>query len=150
KTGLTTNSQDPKQVIKIAGDGLLYQFGVSAGKGSWKDLTAHPHAVVNLLMLKNGLEQVIKWAMESIKIGAKKILLIGYKGTNPDFIPDKVELSQAFAFMTSIRKKFDLDVAADDYIRRKLGLTNACAAGFVRIDVYGKRHKCCFDDCEFS
>ena len=42
RAGLTTNARDPGQIMALADSGLLYSFGVSAGKGEWTVLAAHP------------------------------------------------------------------------------------------------------------
>ena len=67
-TGLTTNARDPGQVSALADAGLLDSFGVSAGKGEWQALVAHPRAIVNLLLLRGGLSQVMGWACEVVHL----------------------------------------------------------------------------------
>jgi hypothetical protein len=56
---LTTNTRDPDQVLRLADVGLLDSFGVSAGKGEWQRLVAHPRAVINLLLWRGNLPQVM-------------------------------------------------------------------------------------------
>lgn len=147
--GLTTNAQDPELVIRLADEGLLRTFGVSAGKGRWTELAPHPRAIVNLLLLKNGLPQVMDWAIQAIRKGAGTLLLLGYKGIVSRFRPETDELSEAFLLLTRLGRKFKIAVAADDYTRRRLCLTETCGNGFIRIDINGITDKCCFSDCEY-
>ncbi len=150
KAGLTTNARDPEEVLRLADAGLLDTFGISAGKGIWQRPVAHPAAVVNLLLLQKGLVQVMKWATESVRLGAGRLLLLGYKGSVSDFTPTTDELSEALLLLTCLGKKFGTAVAADDYTRRRLGLTTTCGEGFRRIDIYGRTDFCCFPECEYS
>jgi hypothetical protein len=132
RAGLTTNGRDPIQVAALADVGLLHSFGVSAGKGQWRALVAHPHAIVNLLLLRGGLSQVMGWACQALRGGARCLLLLGYKGADAAFVP--------WAGVT---------VAADDYTRRRLGLAEMCGKGFLRVGLDGARDRCCFPNCEY-
>ncbi len=149
KAGLTTNAQDPEKILRLADAGLLDMYGVSAGKGMWPRLAAHPRAVVNLLLLRNGMDQVMNWAVEAIRLGAGRLLLLGYKGTVSDFTPTTDELSQAFLLLNSLGKRLGTMIATDDYTRRRLGLTHTCGEGFRRIDIHGRVDRCCFPECEY-
>ena len=149
RVGLTTNARDPGQVTALADAGLLHSFGVSAGKGEWQTLVGHPSAIVNLLLLRGGLSQVMKWAGEALRRGACCLLLLGYKGADPQFIPSRDELSDAFSLLTYLGRRVGVVVAADDYIRRRLDLTEVCGEGFLRINLDGTRECCCFPTCEY-
>ena len=148
-TGLTTNARDPGQVSALADAGLLDSFGVSAGKGEWQALVAHPRAIVNLLLLRGGLSQVMGWACEALQRGARCLLLLGYKGADPQFTPLVGELSDAFSLLTRLGHRTGVTIGADDYTRRRLGLTDTCGAGFLRVSLNGTRDRCCFPACEY-
>lgn len=149
QTGLTTNGRAPGEVLALADAGLLDRFGVSVGKGAWTALVAHPRAVVNLLLLQDGLPQVLRWAAEAVRRGANCLLLLGYKGNRPEFTPTAGELTDAFSLLTALGRRAGLVVAADDYSRRRLGLIETCGEGFVRFDLDGTRDYCCFPSCEY-
>jgi hypothetical protein len=149
RAGLTTNSRDPGLVTALAEAGLLDSFGVSAGKGEWTALVAHPHAVVNLLLLRGGLADVTAWAVEAVRRGARCLLLLGYKGARSEFAPTTAELADAFSLLTMLGRRAGVTVAADDYTRRRLGLTQMCGEGFVRVNLDGTRDSCCFPTCEY-
>ena len=147
--GLTTNARDPGQIMALADSDLLYSFGVSAGKGEWTDLTAHPRAVINLLLLRGGLKKVMELAVQAILHGAVCLLLLGYKGSRYEFAPTTDELSAAFSLLTRLGQRARVTVAADDYTRRRLGLADTCGEKFVRINLDGMRDTCCFPSCEY-
>ncbi len=147
--GLTTNAQDPALVLSLAQAGLLASFGVSAGKGDWTALVAHPCATVNLLLLRGGLVEVKSQAVEAIRRGASHLLLLAYKGDRPELAPATDELAQAFALLTLLGRWAGVTIAADDYTRRRLGLAHACGQGFVRVSLEGTRDTCCFPNCEY-
>ena len=149
RAGLTTNARDPGQIMALADSGLLYSFGVSAGKGEWTVLAAHPRAVINLLLLRKGLKQVTEWAVQAILHKAVCLLLLGYKGARHEFVPRTDELSDAFSLLTGLGQRSGVTVAADDYTRRRLGLAETCGEGFVRINLDGSRDICCFPCCEY-
>jgi len=149
RTGLTTNARAPDLVARLAGAGLLDSFGVSAGKGAWTALVAHPAAVVNLLLLAGGLAQVTGWAGAALRQGARCLLLLGYKGDRPGLTPTAVELGDAFALLAGLGRRAGATVAADDYPRRRLGLSAACGEGFLRVTLEGARDRCCFPTCEY-
>ena len=151
RAGLTTNAREPEMVIALADAGLLWSFGVSAGKdeGEWTALVAHPRAVVNLLLLRGGLEEVMSLAGEAVRRGARRLLLLGYKGNRQRFVPSTAELAEAFGLLTLLGRRAGLVVAADDYTRRRLGLSQTCGEGFVRINLDGTRDPCCFPSCEY-
>jgi hypothetical protein len=149
RAGLTTNSRDPGLVTALAEAGLLDSFGVSAGKGEWTALVAHPHAVVNLLLLCGGLMDVTTWAVEAVRQGARCLLLLSYKGARSEFAPTTVELTDAFSLLTMLGHRAGVMVAADDYTRRRLGLTQTCGEGFMRVNLDGTRDSCCFPTCEY-
>ena len=149
RAGLTTNARDPGLVVTLADAGLLDSFGVSAGKGEWMALVAHPVAVVNLLLLRGGLGDVTGWAVEAVREGARCLLLLGYKGDRPEFAPSTTELADAFSLLTTLGRMAGVTVAADDYTRRRLGLTETCGKGFLRINLDGTRDSCCFPTCEY-
>jgi hypothetical protein len=148
RAGLTTNARAPGLVVSLADAGLLESFGVSAGKGEWTSLAAHPRAVVNLLLLRGGLATVSGQAVEAIRLGARRLLLLGYKGNRPEFTPTTEELTAAFSLLTGLGRRAGLAVAADDYTRRRLGLAQTCGAGFQRVNLDGSRDACCFPACE--
>jgi MoaA/NifB/PqqE/SkfB family radical SAM enzyme len=147
--GLTTNASNPGLVIALADTGLLESFGVSAGKGEWMTLVAHPRAIVNLLLLQGGLSEVMSWIVEAIRRGTRRLLLLSYKGRRPEFVPSTNELADAFNLLAMLGKRMGLIVAADDYTRRRLGMVQTCGEGFVRINLDGTHHPCCFPDCEY-
>lgn len=149
RAGLTTNARAPALVARLADQGLLDSFGVSAGKGDWTVLAGHPAAVVNLLLLADRLPEVTGWAVEALRHGAQRLLLLGYKGDLPAFAPATAELAAAFALLTGLGRAANAVVAADDYTRRRLGLSATCGEGFVRIALDGTRDSCCFPNCEF-
>jgi hypothetical protein len=149
RAGLTTNARDPAQVVALADANLLERFGVSAGKGDWKALAAHPRAVINLLLLRGGLPQVLDWAVEAVRRHTGCLLLLGYKGDRPEFAPTTPELSNAFALLTGLGHSAGISVAADDYVRRRLGLSDRCGQGFLRVNLDGTRDGCCFPACEY-
>ena len=105
RAGLTTNARDPAQVVALSDAHLLDRFGVSAGKGNWQALVAHPRAVVNLLLLRGGLPQVLHWMVEALRQGANCLLLLGYKGDRSEFTPTDAELSGAFALLTGLGRR---------------------------------------------
>jgi len=149
RAGLTTNARDPGLVTALADAGLLESFGVSAGKGEWTALVAHPRAVVNLLLLRGGLAETTSQAVEAVRRGARCLLLLGYKGERPAFAPSMAELSDAFSLLTTLGRRAGLTVAADDYTRRQLGLVQTCGEGFLRVHLDGSRDTCCFPACEY-
>jgi len=149
RTGLTTNARDPGLVIALAGAGLLDSFGVSAGKGTWTALAGHRAAVVNLLLLAGRLPETTGLALEALKHGSRRLLLLGYKGDRPEFAPTTAELASAFTMLTALGRRAGATVAADDYTRRRLGLSNVCGEGFLRVTLEGTRDRCCFPMCEY-
>ena len=149
RAGLTTNARDPEQVMALADSGLLKSFGVSAGKGEWTVLAAHPSAVINLLLIRGGLKKVLEWSVRALLHGSVCLLLLGYKGTRHEFAPTMEELSTAFSLLTSLGRRAGVTVAADDYTRRRLGLVETCGEGFLRINLDGTRDNCCFLSCEY-
>ncbi|WP_176229020.1 hypothetical protein [Candidatus Hakubella thermalkaliphila] len=118
-------------------------------RGGWKALVAHPRATVNLLLLRGGLAEVTSWAVEAIRRGARRLLLLGYKGHQTQFVPPTGELASAFSLLTMLGRRVGLVVAADDYSRRRLGLAQTCGEGFVRVSLDGRRDRCCFVACEY-
>jgi len=149
RTGLTTNARAPGLVTALADAGRLESFGVSAGKEEWTSLVAHPRAVVNLLLLRGGLADVTDWAVEAVRRGARCLLLLGYKGDRSEFAPSTAELADAFGLLTALGRRAGAVVAADDYTRRRLGLTETCGEGFMRVNLDGTRDSCCFPVCEY-
>jgi hypothetical protein len=149
RAGLTTNARAPGLVIELADAGLLDSFGVSAGKGAWTALVGHPCAVTNLLLLAGRLPEVTGLAVEALKHSAHCLLLLGYKGDRPEFAPTTAELADAFALLTRLGRRTGATVAADDYTRRRLGLSATCGEGFVRVTLDGGRDRCCFPACEY-
>jgi len=149
RAGLTTNARAPDLVARLADQGLLDSFGVSAGKGAWTALAGHPAAVVNLLLLAGRLPEVTGWAVEALRHDARRLLLLGYKGDQPAFAPATAELAAFFALLTGLGRATGVVIAADDYTRRRLGLSTTCGEGFVRIALDGTRAGCCFPTCEF-
>ena len=103
--GLTTNARVPDLVARLADRGLLDSFGVSAGKGEWTALAGHPVAVVNLLLLAGRLPEVTGWAVAALHHGARRLLLLGYKGDQPAFAPTTAELAAAFALLTGLGER---------------------------------------------
>ncbi|HOU14308.1 MAG TPA: radical SAM protein [Anaerolineae bacterium] len=147
--GLTTNARDPGLVIGLAEQGLLDSFGVSADKGEWTALVAHPLAIVNLLLLRDTLPAVLRQAGAALRCGAHHLLLLGYKGADPTLRPPTAELAAAFSLLTGLGRAANVVVAADDYIRRRLALSETCGADFLRITLEGRREPCCFAACEY-
>ena len=150
RAGLTTNAREPGLVMALADAGLLESFGVSAGKGEWTTLVSHPRAVVNLLLLRDGLDELMKWASGALRRGARRLLLLGYKGDRAEFVPSVAELAEAFSLLTLLGRRAGAVVAADDYTRRRLGLIGACGEGFLRVNLDGTRDTCCFPACEYQ
>jgi hypothetical protein len=149
RAGLTTNARDPGHVLRLADAGSLDSFGVSAGKGEWQRLVGHPRAIANLLLLRGNLPQVMAWAVEALRCGARCLLLLGYKGSDSQFTPPTVELSDAFGLLTRLGHAAGVTIAADDYTRRRLGLVETCGEGFLRVNLDGARDCCCFPTCEY-
>ncbi|MBN1889440.1 MAG: radical SAM protein [Thermoflexales bacterium] len=149
QVGLTTNARNPGQVLALLEDGLLDSLGVSAGKGDWLALAAHPHATVNLLLLRGGQAELVRQAVEAIRQGVHCLLLLGYKGHRPELGPSTHELSDAFSLLTVLGRQTRVVVAADDYTRRRLGLAHSCGEGFVRVSLDGNSDRCCFPHCEY-
>jgi hypothetical protein len=135
--------------LALADAGLLESFSVSPGKGDWTAMVAHPRAIVNLLLLRGGQADVMRWAVEAIRRGARCLLLLGYKGNRPEFVPSTYELSDALRLLTLLGRKTNVTIAADDYTRRRLGLAQTCGEGFVRVQLDGSRDSCCFPSCEY-
>jgi hypothetical protein len=67
----------------------------------------------------------------------------------PDFAPTTGELSDAFGLLTGLGCSAGFTVAADDYTRRRLGLSDTCGEGFLRVNLDGARDDCCFPACEY-
>jgi len=149
RAGLTTNARAPDLVLSLTDAGLLESFGVSAGKGEWTAMVAHPRAIVNLLLLHNGQADVMQWAVEAIQRGARCLLLLGYKGNCSEFVPSTSALSDVFRLLTLLGRKTNVTIAADDYTRRRLGLAQTCGEGFARFQMDGSRDSCCFPSCEY-
>ena len=149
RVGLTTNARAPGLVTALADAGRLESFGVSAGKGEWTSLVAHRRAVVNLLLLRGGLADVTDWTVEAIRRDARCLLLLGYKGGRSEFAPSTAELADAFGLLTALGRRAGAVVAADDYTRRRLGLTETCGEGFMRVNLDGTRDSCCFPVCKY-
>ena len=102
RAGLTTNARDPRAVAALADLRLLESFGVSAGKGSWTELVAHPRAITNLLLLLGGLPQIAAWAAQAVHCGARHLLLLAYKGGRREFAPSSSEIADAFALLAAL------------------------------------------------
>jgi hypothetical protein len=147
--GLTTNAYNPGLVLQMADQGLLESFGVSAEKGEWLHLVSHPRAIVNLLLLRNAVNETIRQAATAVRCGAKRLLLLGYKGNRPEFTPSTAELSDVYFMLNLLGRKLVVTIAADDSTRRRLGLTTTCGEGFLRVRIDGAREPCCFGSCEF-
>lgn len=148
-TGLTTNSHSPLLIKELLREGLLHHVGISAGKGHWLDLVSLPEATVNLLLLHQGLETILKQALQAIEKRGESLLLLSYKGDNPSLSPTINELQMAYSLLATLKRKKGVAIATDDYIRRKLKLTTICGQGFVRIAIDGRRDPCCFPSCEY-
>lgn len=149
RAGLTTNASAPGRVTALADAGLLESFGVSAGKGEWTALVAHPCATVNLLLVRGAVAEVSSWAVWAIRQGARRLLLLGYKGDRAELAPSTAELADAYGLLTLLGRRSGVIVAADDYTRRRLGLAETCGEGFVRVSLDGQRDPCCFPTCEY-
>lgn len=147
--GLTTNARDPALMTTLAEKGLLDSFGVSAGKGDWTALVAHPLAIVNLLLLRDTLPDVLRQAGEALRCGAHQVLLLGYKGNDLALRPTTAELAAAFNLLTGLGRACGVVIAADDYTRRRLSLIQTCGDDYVRVNLDGSRDRCCFPDCEY-
>jgi hypothetical protein len=149
RAGLTTNARAPDLVLSLTDARLLESIGVSAGKEAWTAMVAHPRAIVNLLLLRGGQADVMRWAVEATQRGARCMLLLGYKGNRPEFVPSTSELSDVFSLLTMLGRKTNVTIAADDYTRRRLGLAQTCGKGFVRVQLDGSCDSCCFPTCEY-
>lgn len=149
RAGLTTNAFNPHLVFELAEQGLLESFGVSAGKAEWLRLVSHPRAFVNLLLLQNSVNETIHRAVTALQHGAQHLLLLGYKGGRSEFRPSTAELSDAYTMLNMLGRKLNLTIAADNYSRRRLGLTTICGDGFLRIRIDGSREPCSFGSCEY-
>ncbi len=149
RVGLTTNGCTPDKIKQLAALNLLDSFGVSAGKGDWLELAGHPRAIINLLLLRGGLQTVLEQAVQAIKSGARCLLLLVYKGSSKHFSPGNTELEDAYSLLTMLCRKEKVTIAVDDYARRRLQLIKSCGEGFIRINLDGTREMCCFSDCEF-
>jgi hypothetical protein len=149
RTGLTTNGRAPHEVLALADAGLLDRFGVSAGKGDWEALVAHPRAVTNLLLLCGGLSQLLAQATRAVALGAGCLLLLSYKGDRADFVGTPDELADAFGLLNVLGQRAGVSVAADAYTLRRLGLIDACGDDFIRVDLDGRTDDCCFPTCDY-
>ena len=147
--GLTTNASHPTLVASLADSGLLASFGVSAGKGEWLALAGHPRATVNLLLLGGGLPELARSAAQALRAGARRLMLLGYKGSRRAFSASDRETQDAFAVLGQLGRASGAQVAADDYTRRRLGLIETCGEGFVRVSIEGEADRCCFPECEY-
>ncbi len=147
--GLTTNARDPALITALAEKDLLDSFGVSAGKGEWLALVAHPLAIVNLLLLQDTVSEVLHQAGEALRHGAHQLLLLGYKGKDLTLRPTTAELAAAFNLLTGLGRACGIVIAADDYTRRRLSLIQTCGDDYVRVNLDGSRDRCCFPECEY-
>ena len=89
------------------------------------------------------------WTVEALRHRANCLLLLGYKGSCPAFVPTADELSNAFGLLAGLGRSAGVTVAADDYVRRRLGLSSVCGEGFLRVNLDGARDDCCFPACEY-
>ena len=105
--------------------------------------------MVNLLLLAGRLPETAGLAVEALQHGSRRLLLLGYKGDRLQFAPTTAELASAFAMLTALGHRAGATVAADDYTRRRLGLSNVCGEGFLRVTLEGARDHCCFPACEY-
>ncbi len=89
------------------------------------------------------------YAVTALREGVRCLLFLGYKGDQAEFVPATGELSEAFGLLTGLGRELGVPVAADDYTRRRLGLTATCGEGFLRVNLDGTREVCCFPACEY-
>ncbi len=89
-------------------------------------MVPHPRAIVNLLLLRTSRADVMRWAVEAIRRGARCLLLLGYKGNRAEFAPSTSELSDVFRLLTLLGTRTGVTIATDDYTRRRLGLAHKC------------------------
>jgi len=101
-----------------------------------------------IVSLADEFENILR-QVEAIQRGARCLLLLGYKGSRPKFVPSTSELSDAFRLLTLLGRKTGMTIAADDYTRRRLGLAQTCGEGFVHVPLDGSRDSCCFPSCEY-
>jgi len=112
-------------------------------------LIRYSSATVNLLLLHGGLRNVLEQTFLAMENGARRLLLLGYKGGHSPFFPESSEVVDAYSILMMLGKRAGITIAADDYTRRRLQLSESCGAGFVRINIDGTRDVCCFPNCEF-
>lgn len=148
---LTTNATFPEAIPSLTG---LASLSISVGKGSWREVLAqaahYPFPVTaNILLLKGGMDRVKGETADVLKAGGKRLLFLSYKGKDPRFRPDDEELVRLMALCGLLGFRFGVAAALDAYTLRRLRLMDRCRDGFVRYDVSGKAHPCCFPDCEY-
>jgi hypothetical protein len=146
---LTTNSRAPEAVTALLEEGLLDGCGVSAGKGRWQLLAALPQATVNIILLHDRKKQALRHVIEALRAGARSLLMLSYKGKRRKLSPSTEELASFFALVKALGTLKGIEVGADLYMLRRLGLRKECGDDFIRFDIEGQRYKCCFPECEF-
>jgi len=146
---LTTNARDPDMVRGLLKKGLLDGCGVSVGKGRWQELAALPQTTANILLLHGRLQQALADVLAAWQAGFHRLLLLAYKGRNKELVPSEEELAGLFALVGAWAEGKEVVVGADLYTYRRLGLRNSCGNSFLRFDLDGRQHKCCFAACEF-
>ena len=65
-------------------------------------------------LLAGRLPEVTGWAVEALRHGAQRLLLLGYKGYLPAFAPATAELAAALALLTGLGRATGAVIAADD------------------------------------
>jgi hypothetical protein len=93
--------------------------------------------------------EVLHLAAQGLRMGAQTLLLLGYKGSRPEFAATEREVGDAFALLCKLGRTRGVAVAADDHTRRRLGLSRSCGDGFLRISLEGEPDRCCFPGCEY-
>lgn len=146
---LTTNARDPDMVRRLLEERLLDGCGVSVGKGRWQELAALPQTTANVLLLHGGLKRALAEVITAWHAGFGRLLLLAYKGQRRELTPSREELAGLFALVEAWGRRRGVEVGADLYTYRRLGLRHSCGDSFLRFDLDGRKHKCCFPACEF-
>ena len=92
---------------------------------------------------------MMAWMVEALRHHANCLLLLGCKGSSPASVPTADELSNAFGLLAGLGRRAGVTVAADDYLRRRLGLSTTCGEGFLRVNLDGARDDYCCPACEY-
>lgn len=148
---ITTNATLPDVIPSCSS---ISSLSVSVGKGEWRAVlagaTRYPFPVTaNILLLRDGMAQVKDYTADVLGLGCDRLLFVSYKGADGRLRPADEDLLRLVAFSQFLADRFGVAAGLDAYALRRLGLVRRCREGFVRYDVRGRTHPCCFPDCEY-